>query len=185
MKLKARRFVVAVVLALFATPVFAQQADLSAFETGPVFADFGPHAPIESANQLPVDAQFAIAFDVAKPAEGEARNRGFESAARFINMHVANGVAPERIKLVVVVHGKAALDLIKDEHRASRDMALNGSAAMLREMLDHGVRFILCGQSGVAYGITQDQLIEGIEVELSAMTAHALLQQQGYTVNPF
>lgn len=172
-------------LALVTAPALAQQADLSVFQTGPVFEDFGPHAPIENASELPADAEFAIAFDVAKPAEGDARNSGFESAARFINMHVANGVAPERIKLVVVVHGKAALDLISDEHRASRDMAPNGSAAMLREMLDHGVRFILCGQSGVAYGITQDQLIEGVEVELSAMTAHALLQQQGYTVNPF
>jgi intracellular sulfur oxidation DsrE/DsrF family protein len=52
-------------------------------------------------------------------------------------------------------------------------------------MLDQGVRFILCGQSGAAYGIRQEDLIPGVETALSAMTAHALLQQRGYTVNPF
>ena len=34
-------------------------------------------------------------------------------------------------------------------------------------------------------GVANEDLLPGIEVGLSAMTAHALLQQQGYTVNPF
>ena len=47
------------------------------------------------------------------------------------------------------------------------------------------MRFILCGQSAAAYGITPENLIPGVEMALSAMTAFALLQQNGYTVNPF
>jgi len=47
------------------------------------------------------------------------------------------------------------------------------------------VRFIVCGQSAAANGVTQEQLIPGTEMALSAMTAFALLQQRGYTVNPF
>ena len=61
----------------------------------------------------------------------------------------------------------------------------NGSAAMVREMLGSGVRFIVCGQSAAAYGVTHDEMIPGVEMALSAMTAHAQLQQRGYTVNPF
>ncbi len=52
-------------------------------------------------------------------------------------------------------------------------------------MLEAGVRFIVCGQSAAGQGVANDDLIDGVEVALSAMTAHALLQQQGYTVNPF
>ena len=52
-------------------------------------------------------------------------------------------------------------------------------------MMGQGVRIIICGQSAAANGVRADELIEGVEVELSAMTAHALLQQAGYTVNPF
>jgi intracellular sulfur oxidation DsrE/DsrF family protein len=52
-------------------------------------------------------------------------------------------------------------------------------------MLDHGVRFIVCGQSASVYNVAKDDLVPGVEMNLSAMTAHAQLQQQGYTVNPF
>ena len=158
-----------------AAPASAQ--DMSAFKPGPVFAQFGPHAPVEGIGEVPGDTEFSIAFDVAKPADEGARNRGFESAARFINMHVAHGVPEENIRIAVVVHGKAVNDLL-----AKPD---NTSADMVQVMPGEGVRFIVCGQSAAAYGVTQDDLLPGVEMALSAMTAHALLQQRGYTVNPF
>ena len=171
-------------LALLASPAAAQ--DMSAFKTGPVFETFGPHAPVEGIGEVPADTEFAHAFDVSKPGEEGARNREFESAARFINMHAAAGVDPDNIRVAVVVHGKATLDLLSAEGWAAHELASeNPNAAMIREMLDEGVRFILCGQSAAAYGVSSDQLIPGVELALSAMTAHALLQQRGYTVNPF
>lgn len=163
--------------ALLATPLAAQQASMEAFKTGPVFEEFGPHAPVEGAEPIASLERFAIAFDVAEGAANGARNRGFESAARFINMNVAAGVPEDRIAIAVVVHGKAVFDLTTREG--------NGSAAMVRAMLDHGVRFIVCGQSAAAYGVVKEDLIEGVELHLSAMNAHAQLQQDGYTVNPF
>ena len=166
-----------------AAPLSAQ--GVSAFATGPVFADFGPHAPVEGIEQVPADTEFAVAFDVAEAAEDGRRNRGFESAARFVNMHAAHGVPEENMRIAVVVHGRAVLDLLSPEGRAAHDLADNGSAAMVRQMLDHGVRFIVCGQSATGQGVTQAELIPGVETALSAMTAHALLQQRGYTVNPF
>ena len=169
------RFALISGLALLAAPLSAQ--DMSVFKTGPVFTDFGPHAPVAGIGEVPADTEFSVAFDVSEKAEEGKRNRGFESAARFINMHVAHGVPEENIRIAVVVHGKAVNDLL-----ASPD---NASADMVRAMLDHGVRFIVCGQSAAAYGVKKDDLIEGVELHLSAMTAHALLQQDGYTVNPF
>ena len=162
-------------LAMLASPLAAQ--DLSAFKTGPVFTAFGPHAPVEGIGEVPADTEFAVAFDVARPADEGQWNKGFESAARFINMHVAHGVPEENIRIAVVVNGKAVNDLL-----ARGD---NPSADMVQIMAEQGVRFIVCGQSAAAYGVTQDQLIPGVEMALSAMTAHALLQKRGYTVNPF
>lgn len=171
------RFLCAIICAALAAPIAAQSPSLETFATGPVFEDFGPHAPVEGGEPLPSFSRFAIAFDVATPAETGARNRGLESAARFINMHVAAGVPEDRIQLAVVVHGRATLDLTTREGNASRPM--------IEAMLAKGVRFILCGQSAAANGVKKADLIEGVELHLSAMTAHALLQQDGYTVNPF
>ncbi|TMM45846.1 DsrE family protein [Qipengyuania marisflavi] len=169
---------------ILAPPASAQ--DMSVFRTGPVFTDFGPHAPVEGIGEVPADTEFSVAFDVAEGAEDGKRNRAIESAARFINMHVAHGVPEENLRIEVVVHGKAVLDLLGPEGWAAHGKeGDNPSAAMIRQMLDHGVRFIVCGQSSAAQGVSEAELIAGTETALSAMTAFALLQQRGYTVNPF
>lgn len=164
-------------LALLADPASARQVNMDAFDTGPVFENFGPHAPVPGAEPISSFERFAIAFDVADRAEQGTRNRGFESAARFMNMHAAAGIGEDRIDLAVIVHGSAARDLVVGEGNASQ--------SMVEAMLENGVRFILCGQSAASQGISADDLIAGVEIQLSAMTAHALLQQDGYTVNPF
>lgn len=180
-----KKLIIASVLAvtLTASPVSAQR---EGFATGPVFESFGPTAKVETNIPIPEETMFKIAFDVTEKAEPEKLNRSFESAARFINMHVAAGVPEKNIKLVIVVHGGAAIDLTSDAMFKSRNEgAANPSAAALAEMQKHGVEFHLCGQSAAAHKITNVDLLPGVKMSLSAMTSHALLQQQGYTLNPF
>lgn len=51
--------------------------------------------------------------------------------------------------------------------------------------MDKGVRVIVCGQSSAANDVSSEMLIEGVEMDLSAMTAHARLSEQGFSTNPF
>ena len=176
------RFALLPLLAL-AQPASAQMEN---FRPGPVFQDFGPIAPVQTSEPLAKDTVFKISFDVAKAADPDKINRTIESAARFINMHVAAGVPEENIHLAVVVHGGASLDLTNQEFFAAhKDGAGNASAAAIAQLQDHGVTFHLCGQSAAAHGIDDSDLLPGVKMALSAMTAHALLQQQGFTINPF
>ncbi|MDT3272587.1 DsrE family protein, partial [Shewanella sp. SP2S2-4] len=50
---------------------------------------------------------------------------------------------------------------------------------------DHGVKFYICGQSAAYFDLTSTSLLPGVDMALSAMTAHAILAQQGYSENPF
>jgi len=52
-------------------------------------------------------------------------------------------------------------------------------------LLKNNVEIIVCGQSAAAHGVAKTDLLSGVKMALSAMTARALLQQQGYTLNPF
>lgn len=174
----------AVLTLVLATPAGAQ--DMSAFKTGPVFEDFGPHAAVDSDFAIPADVDLYVAFDTAKAAEEGAINRTIESAARFVNMHNAAGIEPARVRAAVVVHGKASFDLLSQAAWEVRGKeGTNATARVIPALVDNGVRIILCGQSAAAYGITKNDLAPGVELALSAMTAHAVLQRQGYTVNPF
>jgi intracellular sulfur oxidation DsrE/DsrF family protein len=164
-----------ILLALAALPAIAS-ADLSSFTTGPAIEDYGPVTDVDVTLPVPDDAVFQHVFDVASQAEDGEPNRTLVSAARFINMHTRAGTEAENINLAIVVHGAAVHDVSGED---------SSSADLVATLLDHGVRFIVCGQSAAYYNVMTEDLLPGVEMALSAMTAHALLQQQGYTLNPF
>ncbi|MBX3593007.1 DsrE family protein [Sphingomonas sp.] len=169
--------------ALLATPVAAQT---DGFRTGPVFADFGKTAPVQSDLPIPPGTVFKVAFDLSDAAAPGEVNRGLDSVARFINMHAAAGVPLKDIHVAVVVHGKAGFDLANAAAYARKyGGATNASAKLVAQLIDKGADIYLCGQSAAALGIGKDQVLPGVKLSLSAMTAHALLQQRGYTLNPF
>ena len=151
-----------------------------AFAPGPLIDDYGPHATVPGAA---VDAKsvFKVAFDVSEAAEPGETSRRLETAARFLNMHAAAGVPPAHMRVAIVVHGKAAMDLVTD----ARYGGDNANAALIAALVDAGVTIELCGQTAAYYDIAASDLLPGVRMALSAMTAHALLQQQGYTLNPF
>jgi intracellular sulfur oxidation DsrE/DsrF family protein len=152
------------------------QADFSSFTTGPVIEDNGPVADVDATLAIPEGAEFRHSYDVSTRAEEGELNRSLVTAARFINMLGRAGVGEDRIALAVVVHGQAIFD-VSDDASASADLVAT--------LIDHGVRIIVCGQSAAYYGVETEDLLPGVEMAVSAMTVHALLQQQGYTLNPF
>lgn len=171
-------------LMLMAAPVLAQ--DRSGFGPGPVLPDVGPIAPVESDLPIPKGTRFRIAFDVRAKAEPGVLSRQIETAARTLNMHVAAGVPKQDVQIVVIVHGPAGWDLVKDEVYAPRNGGKsNASAVAVQKLIGAGVEFYLCGQSAASQGIRKADLLPGVKMSLSAITAHALYQQRGYTLNPF
>ena len=177
-------FIAASACCFMTQTLHAQSTPLKGFEYGPVITQFGMHAKVPNVTLSP-ETQLKVAFDVAAQGEGGKVNRKFDSLARFLNMHVAAGVPKQNIKLALVVHGKASMDLLEHEIYTKVHQQDNANKALLIELMSNNVAIFLCGQSAAAYEINHSQLIKGVDVELSAMTAHALLQQQGYTVNPF
>ncbi|WP_371395810.1 DsrE family protein [Fretibacter rubidus] len=170
---------------LVGSPSTANAAD-EAFTKGPVFTTFGPAAAVDTDMSIPAGTQFAIAFDAVDAARPEETNRKLITAGRFMNMHVAAGVPQDDIKLAIVVHGKAAFDMTQDNFYSRQyDGSQNASKYAVKALTGEGVRIIICGQTARYHGIEKTDLLPGVEMALSAMTAHALLAQDGYTLNPF
>lgn len=174
------------ILSMGLAPANAQNTLRPGFHAGTVIKDFGPVATVDGHEPLPASATFSVAFDVAEAAKPGAINRTLESAARFINMHAEAGVPRDAVRVAVVVHGPASFDLTDAASFGKKhDGAANANLAAIAALIDNGVEIHLCGQSAAALGITRADLAPGVKMALSAMTAHALLQQHGYTLNPF
>ncbi|MEL6507628.1 MAG: DsrE family protein [Pseudomonadota bacterium] len=155
------------------------------FTYGPVIPDEGPTAPVPGRVPLAPDTNLKVAMDVVERAAASKKNRSFVTAARFINMHAAAGLPPERARLALVIHGAAVQDVTTSAFHTGANERDHGSHALIASLLKAGVTITVCGQSAAAQGITKDDLLPGVTLSLSAITAHALLQQDGYTLNPF
>jgi intracellular sulfur oxidation DsrE/DsrF family protein len=152
-----------------------------AFREGALIEGYGKIADVPDAAAIPKDALFKVSWDLAKAAESGEVNRGLDTVARFMNMHHAAGIPVKRLQLAVVVHGGAYRDLLSEAAYGGA----NPNAPLIDQLVAHGVQVILCGQTAAWYGVTGNDLLPGVTLSLSAMTAHALLQQQGYSLNPF
>ncbi len=172
-----------VLFTALATAILAGATSASAlagpgsFGPGPVIPGYGPIAPVEGALAIPDGTVFRISFDTSTGAQDDGLNSTLTSAARFINMHAAAGVPVEDIHVAIVIHGGAIHDVSTDRAGANADL--------VAALVEHGVQIMVCGQSAAWYDVAADDLLPGVDMALSAMTAHALLQSDGYTLNPF
>lgn len=162
------------------------QAGQNDFTKGKVLPEFGQVAMVEADMLIPKGTTFTVLFDAAEGTSPGSINRTLNTAARFLNMHGEAGVPEENIKLAIVFHGKASFDLTNDDFYSEKfDAVENTNANLIQALKEKGVRLILCGQSAAYHDISKQDLVPGVEMALSAMTAHALLQQDGFTLNPF
>lgn len=175
-----------ILLTLIASSSFNQsKAGSEGFTKGPVFKNHGENINVKDGLKKATQQHFKVVFDVYKENESDAPHRGFNSVARFINMHVRAGVPVENIEVALVVHGKASYDLMTNKAFKAKFSKTHASSDLLTQLLENNVRVFVCGQSSNYLGLTANQFTDGVEISLSAMTANALLQQEGYTLNPF
>ncbi|ACV27083.1 DsrE family protein [Kangiella koreensis] len=159
----------------------------SDIEMGPVIEGYGPTSAIEDSDiQLPEGFVYKALFDIsATNQKHDQYNRKIESVARFLNMHVRNGVKPEQMKLAVVIHGAAVKDILTDEAYAKRHGFKNPNTDLIHQLAEHGVEFYVCGQSVAFYEVKKSELSPDVKLALSAMTMAVLLQEDDYQLIPF
>ena len=164
-------------------------AGKEAFKAGSAINNYGQITEVDSQFVIPKDMVFNVAFDMSKAAKPEEVNRSLNTLARFINMHEQAGVSSSNINLAMVVHGNAVGDLADDnfyrqQHNLSAPVE-NANKALIQQLTQYGVKIYICGQSAAYYNLSNKALLPGVEMALSAMTAHAILAQQGFSLNPF
>ena len=155
--------------------------------TGPIIENYGAVWVVENADYK-VDKTLAlkVVFDImGSPEDPSALNRSIETAARFLNMHAQAGVPKESLKVALVVHNAASKDVMDNPFYEKKYGTKNPNNELLAALMDNQVQIIFCGQSSNSRNIPKEQLIDGVQLSLSAMTALIQLQDQGYRLVKF
>jgi len=167
---------------IFQTSISAQDK-----KTGPVIKEYGKVWSIENPDfKVDVSKEYKAVFDIMKsPNSHESINATIETAARFLNMHAQSGVPLENLKIALVVHNKASKDVITSEAYQKKYGTDNPNQELIKALMDAGGQIIFCGQSSLSRDFPREDLIEGVQLSLSAMTALIQLQGEDYRLIKF
>lgn len=154
--------------------------------TGPVIEGYGPTYPLQKGDiPLPDGLEYKVLFDIAGYAgEPDSLNQQLNTVARFLNMHVRNGVSPDQLNVAVVLHGEALKSALRQESYLERYRVENPNLELLDQLDKAGVRFFACGQSLGFRNIDREELLQPVAVGLSAMTLSLTFIADGYTRLP-
>lgn len=161
---------------------------LSAQQTvNPMIKSFGTVSTVPNAAVTPdLSLDYKIIVDVM--TGGEDKTEVFFSlnnVARLLNLHAMAGVPKERIHVVIAIHNAAVWSVISDTLYKERFGVHNPHTPLFKELIENGVKVVVCGQSLIKQKITHDQLIDGIEVATSALTTLTEYQLRGYALLRF
>lgn len=128
--------------------------------------------------------EYNIVFDVYDYREMEGVNIGLWKIARVINMLGASGISPDKIYLVVAIHGGAIFATLNDTKYQEKYKKPNPNLMVLKLLKDYGVELCVCAQAAASRNITQNYLNPNTVMALSVMLVLANYQLKGYVLIP-
>lgn len=177
-------FYLILILALILTSTLLSQEVKS---DGPVIEGFGHVWDVENIDfETDTNKVYKVIFDIYNtPEDNTSVNPQINTVARFINMHVAAGVPLEQLEVAAVFHNKASKDILQNSHYQQRFGVSNPNESLIQQLMNNNVKLLFCGQSSYSRNIPKEEIIENIQLALSAMTAILSYSDNGFTLIRF
>lgn len=147
---------------------------------------YGPVVPIPDATAKRENGEaYKVVFNITQGTPGDGRvNTELALVGRFVNLLALSGMDPAQSQIVAVVHGGATPIVVDDAAYGARFGEANVNAEAISALEEAGVEIVVCGQALASSGFSPEQVLEPVEVSISAMTELASRQMEGYALMP-
>lgn len=144
--------------------------------------DFGSVFKIENPDLLlQKDKVYKAVFDVFTDGKKKnKKNSAIVTVARYINMHMQQGVPLNNLKIALVLHGAATKNALNNISYRKKYGKENPNSVLLHALKQANVDIFVCGQSLYAKGYKKENTSKDVKVSLSALTALVHFQTEGY-----
>ncbi len=174
-----RRVIVLSSLLGFAMSASALAGDLLA----PLIPGYGEVTPVENAGEKPDPAvDYKVVLNATKGGAADAPPPFLDKAAKVANLLAQSGVPAEHRHVVVIMQGGATSAVLNEKGLKAHGMTRNPSADLIAKLNAAGVSVRVCGQALAGAKIARDEVLPGVQVDLSALTTVTALQLRGYAV---
>ncbi|MEL6878132.1 MAG: DsrE family protein [Pseudomonadota bacterium] len=134
---------------------------------------------------FPADAVWKHSFDAYEGQAGEV-NAALRRALAFSKAMEEQGVAPERVKIGIVVHGPSVFDVSDHARYGEKYYGLeNPNTEVVAELIERGAEIWVCGFAAKYHKVGNVHLLDGVKMAPTGTVAHAELQRRGYGINAY
>lgn len=156
-------------------------------EKGIVLKDYGQFYKIQNPDfNLNPQQKYQVIFDIRKATNDvNELNPLLDVVARFINMHVAQGIPLENLSMVVVFHGSATKDVLSQKAYKKKFRKENPNLDLLNKLDELGVKLYVCGQTALRYDFQKEDVAKSVKFALSALSVLTQYQSDGYQLIDF
>ncbi|GHN00781.1 hypothetical protein WSM22_22700 [Cytophagales bacterium WSM2-2] len=109
-------------------------------------------------------------------------NWGLSDVGRILNLHVAEGIPPQQINMVLAVHGMGIYSLLNNEAYREKYKTDNPNLTLIDELSRAGVKFMVCGQAMTWFGVKKEELVPQAKLTLTAQTTLTSHQLKNYAL---
>ena len=100
------------------------------------------------------------------------------------NLYAYAGVPADKVRIAVVVHGKATPSILNDAAYRQHFGKPNPNGALISQLQAAGNEIFICGQALTQQGYAPSDIHAKVKLALSAVTKLADLQAAGYALIP-
>src|SRR5574339_350506 len=131
-------------LSLFVICVTSAQTKVN-----PVIKSYGTVFHLPNADHKPDPSlHYKIIVELTENgSKADSLNEYIEALATLVNLHAAEGVPGENIKMVVILRKMATYAVFGNELYKEKFKCDNPNLQMLQELMNAGVEFYVCGQT--------------------------------------
>lgn len=125
---------------------------------------------------------YRFVFDMQSVADAaDTVSPSVTGVAKLINTYRAHGVPAGHIEATAVFHGRSIVLVTKDEtYRNRTGGKANPNVAILKQLADAGVKFVVCGVSARDQNYTAADLLPLAHLNMSATITFFELQSRGF-----
>lgn len=151
--------------------------------SAPVIEGYGEVIPVENAGERPDPAlDYKVVLNATKGGSADAPPPFLDKAAKVANLLAQSGVPASHRHIVVILQAAATTAVLNEKGLKARGLARNPSAELIRKLNAAGVSVRVCGQALAGANIARDEVLPGVQVDLSALTTVSGLQLRGYAL---
>jgi intracellular sulfur oxidation DsrE/DsrF family protein len=167
--------------------LFISTSALAQTRIYPLVKNYGGIYDIPYAEEKPDPSlEYNIVIEVERVSDSpDSLNWALNNVARLCNVHVMAGVKPEKLHVVLAIHGGAAYSAMNNEAYKSKYKVSNPNLELFEQLERAGVKMFICGQSLIARKIDRTKLVPQVKIASSMLTTLTTYQLKGYAALKF